>query len=73
MVDDRGSCLVLGRRVSYRWFGADATSGGPVVVYAHGGLSCAADGEVAHQAAYARGIRVLAINRPGIAGVDSSA
>jgi pimeloyl-ACP methyl ester carboxylesterase len=55
-----------GRAIGVRWFGAPADADGPVVLWCHGGLSCAADGIVLDGPARQRGLRVLAIDRPGI-------
>ena len=69
----RGSLeLADGRRLAYRWFGADPVTDAPVVLSNHGGLSCALDAGFAHHAAKVRGIRVLAPDRPGVCGSTSS-
>src|SRR4051794_13654983 len=59
-----------GRRLAYRWFGADPDGDGLVVVHNHGGLSSALDAAPAHEPAAAAGIRVLAPDRPGVGMSD---
>lgn len=57
-----------GRAVGLRWYGAGPD--GAVVVYAHGGLSCAADAALGHAAAADVGIGLLAVDRPGLGASD---
>ncbi len=57
-----------GRQVAYRRWGAAPGGGVPTVVYSHGGLSCGADAAVGHGAAIDRGVSILAVDRPGVAG-----
>lgn len=64
---DAGAATVQQRQVAYRRYGAAPGPGVPTVVAAHGGLSCGADAAVGHDAALARGVSLLAVDRPGVA------
>lgn len=67
---DEGTAVVDRRRVAYRRYGADPGPGVPTVLSCHGGLSCGADAALGHDAAAQRGLSLLAVDRPGIAGSD---
>lgn len=56
--------------MAYRRYGADPVPGVPVVLYCHGGLSCGADAALGHDAARERGMSIVAVDRPGVAGSD---
>lgn len=60
---DRQVVLRDGRTLGYASYG---DPDGRVVVYHHGGLSCRIDATSCHAAASAAGIRVIAVDRPGI-------
>ena len=66
-VDD-GAAHMDGRAVAYRRYGADPGPGVPVVLSCHGGLSCGADAALGHDVARDRGVSILAVDRPGVAG-----
>lgn len=59
------AALPGGRALAWREYGDPA---GRPLVYHHGGMSCALDAACLHGPAGERGVRVLAVDRPGIGG-----
>lgn len=62
-LDSQQICLKDGRRLGYAQYGAP--SGRPVV-YCHGGLSCRYDISFADETCSRLGVRLLAVDRPGL-------
>jgi len=66
---DTPSFIVLqdSRKLCYQEYGAPD---GDTVIYAHGGPSCRLEGEIFHEAAIAKGFRIIATDRPGYGQSD---